>query len=799
MYIAVNYNSMVCRYPLRLIILAVILWLCPIALSFVDAQPLPYYKTEKVIVGETWLKNINTVQPPRVLQYPKVGTVSFNRAGKGYLLTYHNKGIAEYDSIVFSADGEIHAYALKNQLIRTREDYFITTAGQTVSLDVLGNDDSYSTIQLSDIPFEEGVKAAIQGQRINLQAQSPGLYHFYYTACDGARHCDEAKVTVFVMDPTSRRHTIVLSEVFEQQLTLPLPGPDYEMVSSTIDHVNVDGTEYFDVDLFRRDMGQNEILFENDDGKTILYKINFIDKWGENRLNTSDKVFLHPGKPAEFTLTNNDLWLNVYSIIPTSSDIQVSKTGGGRVYITPRPGFSGKSGFQYVTCAYPRCDTTTVDVYVDHFQPAKDQFDFYVDPSIPYHIPFYSPNRDFQLGIINQPQQGNLTLSDQGHSLVFTPDPGFSGEDMAKIKYTYLTDNGFFESKHYIRLMPSPHSFSATCTDCVWPGDTDQNGVVNLADVHPIARYIGEKGSSRYFGSLWKETPGYPWMNFEGKDLHHIDANGDGLISLDDLEVIENFYGKTHGLYANPVTWMDVPVFIIKSKDAVAPGEDIIFEFKIGDKDHKLFNVTGFSTDVKLEGSSLSPANVEVVRDEENWLKSHQPTMSLKAEAEGHGQVAAGEFRARSVGVKGFGTALKLRIIVEDEVEGFRSLRAKSKGLKFIFRNLKLHTQNGVMKLPDQEIEIPLSPAKKPNQDTLQVPSVYPNPANDEITVSWPATDNPVSLKILDMTGKQYSSFKLDSDTQRANVPVDQLSSGIYILRWKSGDKVWNQKLTILK
>ena len=83
------------RNPQRFVVLALLLWLCPMVFSVISAQPLPYYKTEKVLVGETWLKNINTIQAPRVLKHPTVGTASFNQAGRGYLLTYRNKGIAE--------------------------------------------------------------------------------------------------------------------------------------------------------------------------------------------------------------------------------------------------------------------------------------------------------------------------------------------------------------------------------------------------------------------------------------------------------------------------------------------------------------------------------------------------------------------------------------------------------------------------------------------------------------------------------------------------------------------------------
>lgn len=800
MYIAANYQSMNLRHPLRYIVIACLLWLFPSVLPVLQAQPLPYFKSEKIIIGQPWLKNVNTVQMPRVLKHPKVGVVHFNRTGNGYLLSYNNKGIAEYDSVVFTADGEIHAYALKNQFVKAEEDYFITSVGQSTVVDVLKNDASYSNIKLVDIPFEEGLSARIQGNRIRLETLQTGLFHFYYTACDNLGHCDESKVTVFVLDPSAHVNTIVLSEVTEQQLTLPLPAADYQLVRSDILHVYPDGTGQFMVDLFSRDMGENEILFENPEGKLLKYRINFIDKWGENRLNTSDKIYLHPGNKVEVDLTSNDFWLNVFNIIPTNSDIQVKRTGGGKVEIQPRPGFMGKTSFKYVTCAFPRCDTSTVEVFVDHFAPARDRFEFMIDPSQDYYIPFHTPNKDYQLSVISQPRQGVLNPVDQGRSLLFTPNTGFSGVDNARIRYSYKTPTGYYQTDHYIRLMASPYSFRGDCTDCVWPGDTDQNGMVDLNDAQAVARYMGEKGTGRYDGDVWKKQRSYPWNNYEGQDLHHADADGNGLIAASDLEVIQKHYGKTHGLYVNPLTWMDVPVVVVQSRDEITPGGDILFEFNVGDEDHKLFNVTGFSTEVKVAGSELSPTQIEIVRDENNWLKSHQPTLSLKAATpNGYGQVAAGEFRTRSYGVQGFGTALKLRIIVEDEVEGFRSMRAKSRNtLKFIFQNLKVHTRGGTIQLPDQEIEIPLKEPDLPEENNEDAPMVFPNPARDEVSLRWPQTGHPVTLDIQDLNGRKIRTHSWNSSAQSATISVDHLAPGMYILRWESDDKTWNQKLTIL-
>lgn len=288
-------------------------------------------------------------------------------------------------------------------------------------------------------------------------------------------------------------------------------------------------------------------------------------------------------------------------------------------------------------------------------------------------------------------------------------------------------------------------------------------------------------------------------MNFEHEKLNHYDADGDGLISTKDIQVIVDHFGQTHGLYSTPVTWMDIPIVIDPSQKAVSPGDELVFEFILGDQENKLFNVTGFSTDVEIEGQSLTSENVQVLRDEKIWLKSHQPTMALEAPGSGSDQVAAGEYRVRSVGVKGFGTALKLRIIVEDEVEGFRTQRARSKSIKFIFTNLKIHTAKGVISLPDQIIELPLKEDDTPEPFGPEDIQVFPNPANDEIAVRWPVKNQNTSIEILDLTGKKMANHDVGAASGEVQVIVGDLAPGMYILRCKSGEKVWNQKLSIIR
>lgn len=771
---------------------------CMIALPSAFVQPLPFYKSEKVIVAETWIKNINTLQRPVVLKSPSFGVADFNKAGNGYILHYDNRGIAEYDTLVFSADGEIHAYALKNQFVRTREDFYIAFQGQNIVLDVLNNDESYSNLFLTDIPFEEGVHGRINQNKIRASGLTAGMHYLYYTACDASGHCDESKVTLIVLDSQSQHDTIVISDVLEQKLTLPLPDAQFELIQSTVEHTYPldDGT--FEVYFFRDDFGQNEIKFVSPDGRTLVYQIEFIDKWGGNKLNTGDKVYLHPEKSVVSLLTGNDLWTNIYKVLPHRSDLKVTSLGAGEVLIEPRSGFAGKTHFDYITCAYPRCDTTRVEVYVGHFKPARDEFEIFVDPKASYTIPFYTPLKDYQFHVVDHPRQGTLDVVEGGHSFEYTPGPGFKGNDHAKISYSYKNGNETYKSFHTIRFQKSPYPFRGRCTDCIWPGDTDENGVVDIADIGPIARYIGEKGTARSESPVWNGQWVYPWMNFESKKLHHYDANGDGIISVRDMEVVLDHFGNVHGLFSHPMTWMNVPLVIDRSKNYISPGDEMVFEFKLGDEKHQLYNVTGFSTDVKIEGQELTASNVEVIQDHTNWLKSYQPTISLKAPAP-ESSVSAGEYRVRSVGVEGYGTALKLKIIVEDEVEGFRTARARSNSVKLIFKNNTIHTESGPIRLPDQIIEIPIHNKPDGKVEKSETMTVFPNPAQDAITVHGLTAKEVVSMEIFDVTGKSCKVFEPTDRLSGMALNVRDLPSGLYILKVETEDAIWNKKITVLR
>ena len=142
-----------------------------------------------------------------------------------------------------------------------------------------------------------------------------------------------------------------------------------------------------------------------------------------------------------------------------------------------------------------------------------------------------------------------------------------SGEDPQQIIYQgYLTSEGttirfvpktifgnlarisvFFEATVVDKYEnPTVHekSWSFSTGVGVWPGDTNDDGIVNVLDIIPLGRYWQQKTISRQARSaIWLAHPAQPATPIEAT---FADANGDGLVSADDIVPIAQNWNRTY-------------------------------------------------------------------------------------------------------------------------------------------------------------------------------------------------------------------------------------------------------------
>ena len=104
--------------------------------------------------------------------------------------------------------------------------------------------------------------------------------------------------------------------------------------------------------------------------------------------------------------------------------------------------------------------------------------------------------------------------------------------------------------------------------ECVWPGDTNYDNIVNAWDVLPLGVGYGTIGTARPNASLnWEAQPCSDWPEIQENyvNFKHIDTNGDGVIDGNDLQAIITNANQTHGTPPTIAGSNNSPVSILPS------------------------------------------------------------------------------------------------------------------------------------------------------------------------------------------------------------------------------------------
>ncbi len=76
--------------------------------------------------------------------------------------------------------------------------------------------------------------------------------------------------------------------------------------------------------------------------------------------------------------------------------------------------------------------------------------------------------------------------------------------------------------------------------------------------------------------------------------------------------------------------------------------------------------------------------------------------------------------------------------------------------------------------------------------------SLYPNPANDFVTISTGLNSGDVSVLVYDFTGKLIENKQIKNAGTTVQYTTSELANGVYILSIKTSDKTVTKKLTVL-
>lgn len=342
--------------------------------------------------------------------------------------------------------------------------------------------------------------------------------------------------------------------------------------------------------------------------------------------------------------------------------------------------------------------------------------------------------------------------------------------------------------------------------DCVFPGDTDNNGEVNIFDLFPLGRHFGKSGNAR--NSISNEWRGFgvrDWgeSNSFGQNLKYIDCNGNGQIGIEDTTaILQNFdlQQKSHNDFAKG-TANDPPLLFIPNSDQIGTDELLELEVWIGSDLHPVTDLyaiafeTYFSTDL-IEGRSISL----------DYSVSTLGTVGEDMLTAGWVNNVNGRINASMTKIDGVGKSGRIHLL---------TIRMKSQPLLDSPANFTFHiTDFGATDSTGEDIffNVDETPTIRIDPDIVGIEKlstskpyqIYPTFTQNGFYIEHILpTTSIAEITLFDLSGQrialplQQTESSLGKFRHYVDLKEKSLTTGVYIVELKVEDKVFREKIVL--
>jgi len=343
-------------------------------------------------------------------------------------------------------------------------------------------------------------------------------------------------------------------------------------------------------------------------------------------------------------------------------------------------------------------------------------------------------------------------------------------------------------------------------SNCVWPGDANNNKLVEITDILNIGIAFNDSGPSRgVMNNNWtgKYCDNWGKTFINGVDYKHSDCNGDGVVDSLDLMAISINWGDSHkktGLTSggNP---SDPPFYLAFSKATYNPGDTVKAAIILGTPSNSLGNVYGMASEFNFDLAYIDTNTLKV-----NFSKSWFGTPGTDMLYFFHPEYSIGKLffaisRIDHNNKSGNGNIGTVSFIIPKNASANNSINFTAGSAKLIAFN-----QTSIpVYLPIDTYSVNAASGIQNPLGALINLSVAPNPFSTLLSIAYtlPEYQN-VLLSLIDITGKQIASLVNENETQGQHIYVldaekFNIPAGIYFLRMVAGDDAVEEKVVRIK
>jgi len=718
-------------------------------------------------------------------------------------------------------------------------------------IDVLSNDEGYGAdLSILNVPMVNNGTVSVENNTIYFQPDTgfEGIASFNYNVCNPYGKCDLTTVHVVVNGAVpGTTDTLRIFTGINEPIPIITPATyelDYSPINGSLENQG-DVLHYQPAVDFT---GKDYLSFSFGDFSQTI-EVNVIN-YRRNTFLQNDRAYVIPGKTVELDVFAND------DIVGNPCLESISQPKFGSVFLDPANpgvlnyqapgGFVGIDEFTYASYGsdcQQTLETATVTVYVSNFEPSAPRYSMTTPKRTPLVIGYYVPIRDFTMSIKQKPASGQLLFLEgkvdtvllgrtiTGHNMmVYLPaDQMNQGEDAFEISYCLspgsLSAQGEFTSrdgssdclyqkdvKVVVNVLDIGSGQAPMCFgDCIWSGDTNFDGVVNLEDLLPIGLRMGEIGEARAprVFNEWYGQETVEWSTSAVENTaRHIDTDGDSFISAADTAAIRDFYGRTHSMTSTKIPTYDYKVYL-KGTSRLQPGDMLELEVYIGTEEAPAVDLYGFTFNLPYNPQFFKPGTMEVEFLPNSWITYNSPILDMKNNSQS-GLLEAAFTRTNQMAISGYGKVAIMRGVVEDIILGGKD----EDGIIELEMGELLTSTAGTgsglsygLDVAPFTLTIDLGGAGASHEQqpsTEDIPAVidsdlivFPNPARDRLNLHLNGGQNMQRVQLFTLSG-QLLSDSGSLNQRRTEVDLSHLPDGVYMARVIAENGLITRKISVV-
>ena len=321
--------------------------------------------------------------------------------------------------------------------------------------------------------------------------------------------------------------------------------------------------------------------------------------------------------------------------------------------------------------------------------------------------------------------------------------------------------------------------------DSVWPGDANNDKVVNLLDPLAVALTYGQTGIVRPMADTsWRAQYAIDWgtnIPNSSYDKKYSDCDGNGIVDNNDLVPISKHWMYTHPKDGPQQKTTALPDLYFDINGVVfAPGMSLSIPIKLGTTAVPMVDFYGLGVRVGVTTAGFAPPTQATISTTPSWLGNSGNTLVFNKNVN-NGTIDWAYARNDHQNVTGSGTLAMLNFDIPGNAQD-------SEMVIFTFRIPVSTDKDGrpiAYNTYDDTGYISVLSVRSLATSIVNT-SIVPNPSGSDaqLYLSLLQAQN-VQVTITDITGKQLwtAGEQMNKGTQRITLPASSLPAGVYMVR----------------